>query len=225
MSIGNLSLDVTASGCSAAVAHMLWEPAWRGVSGAGLVLPSTLCQAAKATIIVRFAGAADIGFLLTRSALSVYCLYSPGGFARRAFCIPPVRGQRVKVRVYVDGFNLYYGALRARPAFRWLDLLALSQIIRPSDTIDAVRYFTARVKGDQDPTAPGRQKLYLKAISTLPAVTIHLGQFRTHPVRMPLANAALGQTRTAQVLKTEEKGSDVNLATFAGSPRWTLARG
>jgi len=120
----------------------------------------------------------------------------------------------VRVRVYVDGFNLYYGSLKARPASRWLDLAALSRLLRPDDTIDAIRYFTARVKGDQDATAPGKQKLYLAALGTLPLVTVHFGQFRTHAVAMRLANLAPGQTRFAQVLKTEEKGSDVNLATY-----------
>jgi hypothetical protein len=120
----------------------------------------------------------------------------------------------VRVRVYVYGFNLYYGALKARPASRWLDLVELSHLLRPGDAIDAVRYFTARVNGDQEPTAPGRQKLYLTALGTLSSVTIHFGQFRTHPVGMPLANPVPGRNPIAQVLKTEEKGSDVNLATY-----------
>ena len=119
----------------------------------------------------------------------------------------------MKVRVYADGFNLYFGALKSRPAARWLDLVALARLLRPADGVDAVRYFTARVKGDQDPTAPGRQKLYLTALGTLPAVSIHFGQFRTHPVSMPLADPGPGKRRTIRVLKTEEKGSDVNLAT------------
>lgn len=87
----------------------------------------------------------------------------------------------------MDGFNLYYGALRARPAARWLDLVALARLLRRADTIDALRYFTARVNGDQDPAAPGRQKLYLTALGTLPAVSVHFGQFRTHAVEMPFA--------------------------------------
>ncbi len=33
---------------------------------------------------------------------------------------------------------------------------------------DAIRYFTARVKGNRDATAPGKQKLYLAALDTLP---------------------------------------------------------
>ena len=113
----------------------------------------------------------------------------------------------------MDGFNTYYGALKARPAARWLDLVALARLLRPADTVDAVRYFSARVMRDQDPTAPGRQKLYLAALGTLPEVSVHFGQFRTHPVAMPLADPGPGKRRTVRVLKTEEKGSDVNLAT------------
>ncbi len=120
----------------------------------------------------------------------------------------------VRVRVYVDGFNLYYGALKTRPACKWLDLAALSRRLRPGDEIDAVRYFTARVKGDRDATSPDRQKLYLAALSTLPTVSVHFGQFRTHPVMMPRVNPAPREPQFAQVYKTEEKGSDVNLATL-----------
>lgn len=119
-----------------------------------------------------------------------------------------------RVRACVDGFNLYYGALKTRPACKWLDLVALSQRLRPADDIEAVRYFTARVNGDRDATSPGRQKLYLTALGTLPIVSVHFGQFRTHPVTMPLANPVPGRSPVVQVLKTEEKGSDVNLATY-----------
>jgi hypothetical protein len=88
-----------------------------------------------------------------------------------------------RVRVYVDGFNLYYGALKPRPACKWLDLVALAKLLRPGDDIEAVRYFTARVNGDRDATSPGRQKLYLTALGTQPIVSVHFGQFRTHPGR------------------------------------------
>jgi len=176
-------------------------------------MPSVMDRAVKASIIVRFAERAGARTWLTSGLHPIYCKYSPGGFARRAFSIPQQRGWRVRVRVYVDGFNLYYGALKARPESRWLDLVALSRLLRPSDAIDAIRYFTARVKGNRDATAPGKQKLYLAALDTLPLVTVHFGQFRTHPVAMPLANPVSGRKRTARVLKTEEKGSDVNLAT------------
>jgi hypothetical protein len=45
-------------------------------------------------------------------------------------------------------------------------------------------------------------------------VSIHLGHFSTKPAKMLLANPVPGGPRFADVLRTEEKGSDVNLATY-----------
>jgi hypothetical protein len=59
-----------------------------------------------------------------------------------------------------------------------------------------------------------RQQAYLRALKTLPNVEITLGHFLTHHVRMRLVNPLPGQDNTALVLKTEEKGSDVNLASY-----------
>jgi hypothetical protein len=36
--------------------------------------------------------------------------------------------------VYIDGFNLFYGALRKTP-YRWLDLQKLCQLLLPRNTI------------------------------------------------------------------------------------------
>lgn len=36
--------------------------------------------------------------------------------------------------IYVDGFNLYYGALKGRP-HKWLDLEALCRVLLPGDQI------------------------------------------------------------------------------------------
>jgi uncharacterized LabA/DUF88 family protein len=54
--------------------------------------------------------------------------------------------------------------------------------------------------------------MYLRALATLPNLGITLGHFLTKNVRMPLANPTPGQAPTVEVVKTEEKGSDVNLA-------------
>ncbi len=43
-------------------------------------------------------------------------------------------------------------------------------------------------------------------------MSIHYGHFLTHTVRMPLVNPSQRGPKTAEVLITEEKGSDVNLA-------------
>jgi uncharacterized LabA/DUF88 family protein len=53
----------------------------------------------------------------------------------------------------------------------------------------------------------------LRALKTIPNLEIVLGHFLTHPVRLPLANPTPGQNSYAEVIKTEEKGSDVNIAT------------
>ena len=54
------------------------------------------------------------------------------------------------------------------------------------------------------------------SISTtaLPAVSLHLGHFLSNEVSMRLAHPPATGPRNATVIKTEEKGSDVNLATF-----------
>jgi len=76
--------------------------------------------------------------------------------------------------VYVDGFNLYYGALRRGP-HRWLDLERLCQLLLARHTIGAIRYFTALVSARTgDPGQPVRQQLYLRALATSPKVSIHV---------------------------------------------------
>lgn len=119
-----------------------------------------------------------------------------------------------RVAVYVDGFNLYYGLLKPNPRLKWLDLAALGSMLRPGCDV-TVRYFTAKVRPVPDPASRERQRLYLKALETLhPKVTIHYGHFTVHQVRMALVAPTAQNVRTALVWKTEEKGSDVNIATF-----------
>ncbi len=116
--------------------------------------------------------------------------------------------------VYVDGFNLYYRALKGTP-HRWLDLEALCRRLLPSDNIACIRYFTARVTARPgDLKAPVRQDAYLRALRTLPCVTIHEGLFLTNTVFAPLVHPPPGGPKFVKVFKTEEKGSDVNLATY-----------
>lgn len=120
----------------------------------------------------------------------------------------------VRLNVYVDAFNLYYGCLRKTP-YKWLDLLALCQKLFPRDEIHRIRYFTALVTSrPDDPQKPQRQQVYIRAIQTLPCVTVHLGHYRSGVTRMPLATPPRIGPKTVEVMKTEEKGSDVNLATY-----------
>lgn len=123
--------------------------------------------------------------------------------------------------VYVDGFNLYFGCLKNTP-WKWLDLVALSEVVlHPKHEIIAVKYFTARVPGTfGDPTKQQHQDGYLRALQHFrPEVKAYFGHFRHHKVRMPLANRT-NDRRTAEVLRTEEKGSDVNLAVHLLNDCW-----
>lgn len=119
----------------------------------------------------------------------------------------------VKTNVYVDGFNLYYGCLKDSP-YKWLDLRELCRQLFPDNKIHRIRYFTALVRSSpNDPTKRQRQQTYIRALETLPEVTVHYGSFMQKPVWMPLVNPTR-RKRTAHVLRMEEKGSDVNLATL-----------
>ena len=126
--------------------------------------------------------------------------------------------------VYVDGFNLYYGALKGS-AWKWLDLVALfDTTLQPHHKILAVKYFTARVSGTaRDPSKPLRQDVYLRALRCYrPEVQVYFGHFLSHAVRAPLAQP-VGNQRTAEVIRTEEKGSDVNLAVHMLNDGWLNA--
>jgi len=112
--------------------------------------------------------------------------------------------------IYVDGFNLYYGALKRTP-YKWLDLGKLAQIMLPTDTIQEIHYFTARVSSrPYNPTSAHDQGLYIRALKTVPNLQIKYGHFLTHWVPMYLTGITPAQK--VWVDETEEKGSDVNLA-------------
>jgi hypothetical protein len=124
----------------------------------------------------------------------------------------------VRVYVYVDGFNLYYRALRGTP-HKWLNPLALAEsVLDPTDQIDCIRYFTARVSSRSgDPDAPRRQEIYLKALRTLPGIKFHFGRFLPKTKVRPLV---ANPNEYVEVHDTEEKGSDVNLASYLIHDGW-----
>ena len=101
----------------------------------------------------------------------------------------------MSTNVYIDGLNLYHGAVKGT-AYRWLDLRRLAEDLLPSDTIQDVYYFTAKlgtVKGQG--ARRQRQDVYLRAIDAFGGITTILGK---HQPR--------GRS-------WEEKKTDVNIAT------------
>ncbi|MEU4391009.1 NYN domain-containing protein [Kribbella sp. NPDC023855] len=153
----------------------------------------------------------------------------------------------MRVGVYVDGYNLYYGGRelcgRSQPGWRWLDIRAIAQrvLVQASTwttaTIDRVVYCTARIDALTNPSGQVDQDTYLKALLSSGSVDhIEYGKYVARLKHAPLAvrgknnrpivakaawpimvqDSSSSPVPDAQflvsVLNTEEKGSDVNVA-------------
>ncbi len=115
---------------------------------------------------------------------------------------PPIRQRTI---VYIDGFNLYYGALKNTPN-KWLNLERYFAMLRPHDDIQAIKYFTAIVTG----TTRSHQEVYLKALATLPLVEVILGKFKKKRVHCVETSCTHMGNRLFETV--EEKRTDVNIA-------------
>lgn len=116
--------------------------------------------------------------------------------------------------LYIDGFNLYYRALR-ETRLLWLDLEKLAGFYFPRFDVVAIKYFTAHVDENPfDKEQTLRQQIYLRALRTTPKVEVILGNFPSKATFLPrMKQWDKGLFMTTEVRKTEEKKSDVNLAT------------
>jgi NYN domain len=129
-------------------------------------------------------------------------------------------GSKVKTIVYIDGFNLYYGCLKGSRN-KWLDLFALFEKILPTScNLIKVKYFTARAKPlANDPDAPIRQDIYLRALNSFYPRKIEIieGHFLLKNKRVPLLSSPHNMV---EIIQAEEKGSDVNLAVELVNDGW-----
>jgi uncharacterized LabA/DUF88 family protein len=125
--------------------------------------------------------------------------------------------------VYIDGFNLYYRMQKRLPSLKWVNpLLMAAAVLDPMHQITRVNYYIARISARaHDPQAPARQATYLRALATVPEIAVHEGSLMISELWMPLAAPprsypnsyawALPTPTAVRVVKSEEKGSDVNL--------------
>ena len=151
------------------------------------------------------------------------------------------RTMELSFNAYIDGFNLYKGILQENPEIKWLDIKGMCEAVWPQKTLDKIYYFTAGVKsrypGDR---ASDRPHAYLRALESS-GVKIVKGKFvknlgwapllnerRSHftnpqlPRRFGFIQGAITsifkeahpKLPSAQIVKLEEKGSDVNLASY-----------
>ena len=128
-----------------------------------------------------------------------------------------------RVGVYIDGNNLFYGALKRdeRRKYRWLNPELLVREVCDNYFknnlvhVQFIKFYTARVSnrsGNLD--APRNQQLYFNALKTIKNLEIILGNFQVHEKILPIAPLEYkpnGKPKLQSVLSTEEKGSDVNL--------------
>ncbi|HEX8875313.1 MAG TPA: NYN domain-containing protein [Phycisphaerales bacterium] len=111
-----------------------------------------------------------------------------------------------RVIVYVDGFNLYRGALQNGPD-KWLDLERYFRILRRADDLRGIHYFTAIVRS---PDSARNQTEYLRALATTEIVSIQLGSFRMKDVVCRVDGCCHGGSRRFAV--PSEKRTDVQIA-------------
>lgn len=133
-------------------------------------------------------------------------------------------GWKMRTYIYIDGFNFYYGAVKNTP-YKWLDFKTFFQkLLDPKHQILSIKYFTAMVSGKFDPNQPIRQKTFLRAIQKyIPELSVYYGSFTTHEVIAPLVYVGKKYNKytfKVPIYKTEEKGSDVNLAIHLLNDAW-----
>lgn len=93
----------------------------------------------------------------------------------------------MRVGVYIDAFNLYYGARdlcgRASPGWRWLNIVELveqklaARTDWPRATVTTVAYCTALREKDGDASSARDQRTYIGAIASDPRLKIEYGQY------------------------------------------------
>lgn len=132
----------------------------------------------------------------------------------------------MRTHIYIDGFNFYYGAVKDT-SYKWLNFKRLfEQLLDTSHQIQRIKYFTAIVTGKIDPDQPVRQKTFIRALKAyIPEIEVYYGEFLSHnvykPIAYPINKNLFGKSiKFVKVIKTEEKGSDVNLAIHLLNDAW-----
>lgn len=137
----------------------------------------------------------------------------------------------MRVGVYIDGFNLYYGARgicgRGVPGWRWLDLRALSTTLLAGPgsswggaALERIVYCTARIKGAGNQSGQHDQDVYLRALTAYGSVDeMAMGTYVSRLATAPLATADAKWrpvlTRPAwPVMVRDSEGNDSPQATF-----------
>lgn len=139
----------------------------------------------------------------------------------------------MRVGVYIDGFNLYYGARgicgRSTAGWRWLDLRSLADSLLTQVSpwsgaaTERVVYCTARISGAGNPVGQREQDVYLRALTANSSVDdIAMGNYVTRTTTAPLATAGKNNrpiltTPSWPIMIQDGAGGDVAGAIFMAS--------
>lgn len=132
--------------------------------------------------------------------------------------------QSLRTGIYIDGYNLYYGALRDTNR-KWLDVVALfrsiTKSVEPGSEVVSVKYFTApalsRFSGHGDASMQAQNE-YHRALEAKYAglFTKVLGShvFEKDGTSLPVysPDQPFDRNNTVKVWRLVEKKTDVNLA-------------
>lgn len=142
----------------------------------------------------------------------------------------------LRTRIYIDGYNFYYGCLRGTP-HKWLDLLPLfekhilpSALVKDGDghirqsaltPFPSIKFFTAKIIESvaRAPDSVSSQARYHTALRKLHDGRIEMieGYYAVNKMKVKIVDAedpdkAPRECQEIQAWKVEEKQSDVNLA-------------
>lgn len=138
----------------------------------------------------------------------------------------------MRVGVYIDGFNLYYGARkccgRGSAGWRWLDVRSLIASVLPGGwkaaeaKLHRVVYCTARVSGARDRSSAADQNVYIRALRAHRSVdVVEFGTFVSRAKFAPLVRPDPSSYQPTMVkpewplkLKSEVSGQHLPDAVF-----------
>ncbi|MBL1259160.1 MAG: NYN domain-containing protein [Thiotrichaceae bacterium] len=127
--------------------------------------------------------------------------------------------KNLRTIVYIDSFNLYFGAVKRTP-YRWLDLsklvLRICREQNPSVEITAIKYFTADIKvflSQRGQASWEAQQDYLTSLKAyIPHLEIIKGSYDISIARYHPHSDPVGFGVKHDVWRAEEKQTDVNIA-------------
>lgn len=120
--------------------------------------------------------------------------------------------RKIRIAVYVDGFNLYFGLKeKGWQKYYWLNIWELGKHLAKDCNLVSVKYFTSDVRSPKDKVS--RQQAYLAALEyQAPQIEIIKGKY--------LATKRTCQKCLHEHTQNQEKMTDVNIATHVLNDAW-----